>query len=93
MTVKSDGRRTFFHQLGANALFSESQLDFTQIEARIFYLGYLLLLNTLDELTDDGKRTRASLLLANARAEGLLTVVDLVSAEEGNFGDFDSQLF
>ncbi|NOX98783.1 MAG: carbohydrate kinase family protein [Verrucomicrobia bacterium] len=87
MTVKSDGRRTFFHQLGANALFSETHLDFTQIDARIFYLGYLLLLNTLDEMTDDGKRTRASLLLENARAEGLLTVVDLVSAEGGNFGE------
>lgn len=85
MTVKSDGRRTFFHQLGANALFSETHLDFSQIEARIFYLGYLLLLNTLDEITSDGKRTRASLLLENARAEGLLTVVDLVSAEGGKF--------
>ena len=86
MTVKSNGRRTFFHQRGANALFSEADLDFGQTEARILYLGYLLLLDTLDELLDGGSRTRASVLLEAACANGLLTVVDLVSAEGGNFG-------
>ncbi len=86
MTVKSNGRRTFFHQRGANALFSEDDLDFAQTEARILYLGYLLLLDTLDEMLDGGLRTRASILLERASAEGLLTVVDLVSAEGGNFG-------
>lgn len=87
MTVKSDGRRTFFHQRGANALFSEDDLDFSQSGARILYLGYLLLLDTLDEMLDGGSRTRASLLLERACAEGLLTVVDLVSAEGGDFGE------
>ncbi len=86
MTVKSDGRRTFFHQRGANALFNEQDVDFGQTQARIFYLGYLLLLDTLDEMVDGGARTRASLLLERACAEGFLTVVDLVSAEEGDFG-------
>ena len=90
MTVKSDGRRTFFHQRGANALFSDENLDFGQIESRIFYLGYLLLLDTLDEIISDGIRTRASIMLENAGSEGLLTVVDLVSAEGGNFGEIVS---
>ncbi len=88
MTVEADGRRTFFHQRGANALFSEQDLDFDRVDARIFYLGYLLLLDTLDQLTDKG--TRASSLLADARSRGLLTVVDLVSAEGGNFTDIVS---
>lgn len=88
MTVEANGRRTFFHQRGANALFSEQDLDLDQVDARIFYLGYLLLLDTLDQLTDNG--TRASALLADARAQGMLTVVDLVSAEGGNFTDIVS---
>ncbi len=83
MTVESDGRRTFFHQRGANALFSEKDLDLSQSQSRIFYLGYLLLLDRLDELTDNG--TRASALLEEARSRDFLTVVDLVSAEGGNF--------
>lgn len=87
MTVESDGRRTFFHQRGANALFTGEQLDFEQIEARILYLGYLLLLDSLDEFVEGGARTRASVLLERARDNGLFTVVDLVSAEGGNFGE------
>lgn len=88
MTVEANGRRTFFHQRGANALFSEQDLDLDQVDARIFYLGYLLLLDTLDQLTDKG--TRASSLLADAHQRGMLTVVDLVSAEGGNFTDIVS---
>jgi len=83
MTVETDGRRTFFHQRGANALFSEQDVKLPQIKSHIFYLGYLLLLDRLDELTDQG--TRASALLEDARHQGLLTVVDLVSAEGGDF--------
>ncbi|MCF6312877.1 MAG: carbohydrate kinase family protein [Verrucomicrobiales bacterium] len=88
MTVQADGRRTFFHQRGANALFSEQNLDLEKSTARIFYLGYLLLLDTLDQVTPEG--TRASALLADARSQGFLTVVDLVSAEGGNFIDIVS---
>lgn len=84
MTVAGDGRRTFFHQRGANALFDGSGVDFTTGEARIFYLGYLLLLDALDEVRDDGS-TLAAALLERASISGHRTAVDLVSAQSGKF--------
>lgn len=86
MTVVSTGRRTFFHQRGANAKFSECDVDFTQSQAKHFHLGYLMLLDTLDEfVSDEEKETRASKLLEKARAAGLTTSVDIVSTENPKF--------
>lgn len=84
MTVASTGRRTFFHQRGANALFADSDLDFTKTNARLFYLGYLMLLDAMDEFAAPG-RTRASLALERARAAGLATASDMVSTENARF--------
>lgn len=84
MTVAATGRRTFFHQRGANARFDERSLEFSGSVHRIFYLGYLLLLDSLDATRSDG-RTGAAHLLAAARAAGLTTVLDLVSEESDRF--------
>ena len=84
MTVASTGRRTFFHQRGANALLGESEFNFTGTTARIFHLGYLMLLDEMDRLLPDG-RTVASRVLEKARAQGLVTTVDIVSTENPNF--------
>ncbi|MBL9154525.1 MAG: carbohydrate kinase family protein [Verrucomicrobiales bacterium] len=84
MTVAATGRRTFFHQRGANARFDERSLDFSDSPHRLFYLGYLLLLDALDTLRPDG-RPGAAHLLAAARSSGLTTVVDLVSEESDRF--------
>jgi sugar/nucleoside kinase (ribokinase family) len=84
MTVSSTGRRTFFHQHGANALLDAPHFDLTKTSARIFYLGYLCLLRTLDTLDETG-RTKASRLFEHARALGMTTVADLVSNETGDF--------
>lgn len=84
MTVQSTGRRTFFHQRGANALFSENHCDCTQTRARILHLGYLMLLDHMDSFDAEG-RTHASWLLEKARAEGLTTSVDMVSTEHPQF--------
>ena len=84
MTVSSTGRRTFFHQHGANALLDLPHFDLTKTSARIFYLGYLCLLRTLDTLDETG-RTKASRLFEHARALGMTTVADLVSNETGDF--------
>src|SRR5262245_16549977 len=48
MTEIGNGRRTFFHYRGANALWDGSEIDFKKTKARIFHLGYLLLLDALD---------------------------------------------
>jgi sugar/nucleoside kinase (ribokinase family) len=84
MTVQSTGRRTFFHQRGANALFNESHCDVSQTSARILHLGYLMLLDYMDSFAADG-RTHAAHLLAAASEAGLQTSVDMVSTEHPQF--------
>ncbi len=84
MTVKSTGRRTFFHQRGANAAFTGNHIDFTKTTAKIIHLGYLLLLDHLDTFAPDGK-TYAAHLLSRASEAGLTTSLDLVSAAHPQF--------
>ncbi len=84
MTAKSSGRRTFFHRRGANALLDVGDFDFTHTRARIFHLGYLMLLDRLDSFDDEG-RTRASRVLENAKKAGLTTTVDMVSTGHPKF--------
>lgn len=83
MTVATTGRRTFFHQRGANAHFDERCLDFTKTQVRHFHLGYLMLLDAMDTFV--GNRTRASLALEAAKQAGLTTSVDIVSTENPEF--------
>jgi sugar/nucleoside kinase (ribokinase family) len=85
MTEQRHGRRTFFHARGANALWSGEDLDFERVPARIFHLGYLLLLDALDQ-PDRRFGTRAARLLAQAQAVGIKTSVDVVSEDSDRFG-------
>ncbi len=84
MTEKENGRRTFFHHRGANALWEGDDLNFQKIKARIFHLGYLLLLDALDA-ADPKFGTKAARLLAAAQAAGLKTSVDVVSEDSDRF--------
>ena len=84
MCVNRDGRRTFFHQRGANALFSSEHVDLASSNAKIFLLGYLLLLDAMDQLDDDGS-TDASKLLEDARSLGYRTAVETVSTFDSRF--------
>jgi sugar/nucleoside kinase (ribokinase family) len=83
-TVESTGRRTFFHQRGANSLLAPEHFDFSGVRARVFYLGYFMLLETLDRVEGDG-RTGASRVLEAARKAGMITVADMVSVEHPDF--------
>src|SRR5438552_12969225 len=84
MTEINGGRRTFFHHRGANALWNGEDLDFTKVRARIFHLGYLLLLDALD-VPDKRRGTKAAALLAAAQEAGLKTSVDVVSEDSDRF--------
>ncbi len=84
MSVVSTGRRTFFHQPGANSLLDEVHFDFSESNARIFYLGYLSLLDRLDQVDGDGY-TGAARVLAQARSHGMITAADLVSGRHDRF--------
>src|SRR5438132_12331776 len=84
MTEQNRGRRTFFHARGANALWRGDDLNFSRNTARIFHLGYLLLLDALDA-PDPKFGTRAARLLAEAQNAGIKTSVDVVSEESDRF--------
>jgi len=84
MTEQKTGRRTFFHARGANALWDGSDIDFQRLKPRIFHLGYLLLLDALDE-PDAKFGTRAARLLAEAQKAGVKTCVDVVSEDSDRF--------
>lgn len=84
MTEIGHGRRTFFHNRGANTLWDGSDIDFQKIKSRIFHLGYLLLLDALDE-SDKQFGTKAARLLARARAAGVKTSVDVVSEDSARY--------
>jgi sugar/nucleoside kinase (ribokinase family) len=84
MTVASTGRRTFFHQRGANALLSPEHFDFTQSQARIFMLGFLMLLDALDTIDENGI-SGAAKVLRRAREAGMVTAVDCVSEPNKKF--------
>ena len=84
MTEEGNGRRTFFHYRGANALWNGADLDFSKTKAKIFHLGYLLLLDALD--APDAKHvTKAAKLLSAAQAAGLKTSIDVVSEDSDRF--------
>src|ERR1051325_7435122 len=84
MTERATGRRTFFHARGANALWDGAGLDFKKCKARIFHLGYLLLLDSLD-VPDGTFGTKTAKLLTAAQAAGMKTSVDVVSEDSDRF--------
>jgi sugar/nucleoside kinase (ribokinase family) len=84
MTVEQTGRRTFFHARGANALLGAEHFDFSQATAKIFHLGYLLLLDRMDGPSET-HGTVAAEVLAAASAAGLKTSIDCVSEDSDRF--------
>lgn len=83
MTEQGTGRRTFFHCRGANAELAPEHFDFLGSQARIFHLGYLLLLDRLDAPLGSG--TAAASVLQAAQAAGMKTSADLVSEHSDRF--------
>lgn len=86
MTVQSTGRRTFFHQRGANAFLSAADFNFDGVDAKIFHLGYLLLLDLLDE-SDPEYGTVAARILHLAQQAGCKTSIDVVSEDSQRFAN------
>jgi sugar/nucleoside kinase (ribokinase family) len=84
MTVASTGRRTFFHQRGANALLESSQIQLESSSAKLFHLGYLLLLDRLDEACPTFG-TKSGELLHRASELGFVTSADVVSEESDRY--------
>lgn len=74
--------RTFFQYRGANALFDEDCIDLDALDCDIFHIGYILLLDKLDQ-EDAEYGTKMARLLAKVQSKGIKTSIDVVS-ESGN---------
>ena len=83
-TVHSTGRRTFFHNRGANRLLAPEHFPVAEISSRVANLGYLLLLDGLDA-EDREYGTKAARVLATLQAAGIITSIDVVSEESDRF--------
>ena len=70
--------RTFFHYRGANARFCEDDIDWDKLNADFLHIGYILLLDALDE-EDPEYGTKMARLLCHAREQGIKTSLDVVS--------------
>ena len=84
MSEMHTGARTFFHYRGANALLDYP--DFTNMDtpAKIFHLGYLLLLDALDA-ADEEYGTVAAKVLHLLKSKGYETSIDVVSEQGDRF--------
>ena len=84
MVARDKATRTFFHNRGANAAFGVDEIERIDVPARIFHLGYLLLLDKLEE-PDDTYGLKAARALHDLRQKGYETSVDIVSEESDRF--------
>ena len=78
------GARTFFHYRGANAKLTVEQVLACQSPAKIFHLGYLLLLDSLDK-EDPEYGVAAARALDGLQRMGYETSVDVVSEESDRY--------
>ena len=78
LVMAADGKRTFFHCRGANNELAPKDFEHVDAPAKLFYLGYLLLLGGLDA-PDPEFGTCGGRVLRQMRERGYTTVLDLVS--------------
>jgi len=78
------GERTFFCAKGANSLFSVDDVDIDSLDCEMLHVGYIMLLDKLDE-ADIEYGSKMARLLARAQARGIKTSVDVVSNFSGDY--------
>ena len=80
MSDNTTKKRTFFQYRGANALFDEACVDWERMKGQLLHVGYILLLDTLDQ--EDARMAR---LLAQAKSRGIKTSIDVVTETGDRF--------
>ncbi len=78
MTVRSTGKRTFFHHQGANARLTPEHFDFTQSTAKILHLGAPGVHANMDAPCGDAPSGWVN-VLRRARSAGIRTNLEMVS--------------
>jgi sugar/nucleoside kinase (ribokinase family) len=84
MTDVITKERTFFHYRGANAYFCEADISWDTLDAAFLHIGYVLLLDALDQ-DDDEFGTKMARLLREAQRRGIKTSLDVVSEAGDRF--------
>jgi sugar/nucleoside kinase (ribokinase family) len=84
MTLAKTGERTFFNMHGADSFLRPEDVVSPVAGASMVHLGYLLLLDSMDE-EDDEYGTAAARLLARLKADGMKTSIDIVSENTPRF--------
>ena len=82
---ETSGKRTFFHNPGANALFHQTELNRAYAGYQHLHYGYLNLLGKMD-LVYEGE-TGTAQLLKSAQLLGLTTSIDLVSSQSSHYAE------
>ncbi len=76
--------RAFFQFRGSNADFGIDDIDFDKLEGDILHIGYMLLLDTLDE-PHPVYGTKMAEVLHKAQSRGIKTSIDVVSEESDRY--------
>jgi sugar/nucleoside kinase (ribokinase family) len=77
-------QRTFYHCRGGNAALCEEDFDWDKLDVDMLHIGYILLLDTLDE-EDPQYGTKMAKLLKAAQDHGIKTSIDVVSESGDRF--------
>jgi len=77
-------QRTFYHNRGGNAKFCEADIPWDKLDVDMLMVGYILLLDALDE-EDSQYGTKMAKLLAEAQKRGIKTSIDVVSEAGDRF--------
>jgi len=83
-SIKGSASRTFFHYPGTNRLFQPALVDVDKLPVKMFHLGYLLLMEAMDQ-PDQEFGTVAARLLAQLQNRNIRTSIDLVSEDSSRF--------
>ena len=71
-------QRSFYQCRGANADFCEDDIDWEKLDVSLLHIGYILLLDAMDE-PDDAYGTKIARLLHHAQRQGIKTSIDVVT--------------
>lgn len=77
-------QRTFYQCRGANSAFCQEDIPWDSLNADILHIGYILLLDTLDE-EDPEYGTKMARLLKQAQDRGIKTSIDVVTEAGDRF--------
>ena len=81
---ESTKQRTFYQCRGANAVFCEADIPWDELNVDLLHIGYILLLDALDE-EDSEYGTKMARLLHTAQKHGIKTSIDVVSEAGDRF--------